>query len=674
MRWEDIRSYKSVCPLSLQAKQPPVQTEMKINFERLGVRLLRKVESKKRHLKQDRDPGSSSRLVANLTFYGLSVEARVSADVAINGRLEAIQVTDITPSGKKYPNIVSMGLQNGSILKADESMTEGVPNLGTGKGSQCLSFSIHRSPQSFSSANQSYDIHLSGFVPSIHYTHSVNFVYETERFVSEFHLYLTNTLTSAAVGVAKGLVRDKSQLAEGLGKLSTSFGPALASKQSVNQPNILSDRTQVEETDVGLPFGSRDQLYFDISIQTPVIVLPSSLHSDECLVAHLGEISIKNEFVQQSERRSPTEEEGTSLSSSAIYSETDRMVLKISNMSLHAAGDKASREWLVSEYKNGGPSPSKNWSRVLKEATLMVQIDRRLGNQSCDVSTESTEDGVAANDVIISGKICEPLLIWLSKDVFDQIRTTLKHGLHRKATPRAKPEQGTKMEGGTGRQSSMSTGSLKRKVKFSSLVLPEETSDSLPKISASFSLPKLSLELKHMVGGQERNLVYVSFEDFAIQCNVSEPHLVSVDLTLKSIIIEDLLQPKDSEYRYLLASSSKPLPFLSPVITPPLTLHRLTKTKGLGSSIARHLLPMAHLMSTPKAPTSQSPLRSFSPYQDDVPKTERNSLREEESGHASQEAASSFSDTGDLLTINAQFVDEECPEFATKYNSVSYKD
>ena len=33
-----------------------------------------------------------------------------------------------------------------------------------------------------------------------------------------------------------------------------------------------------------------------------------------------------------------------------------------------------------------------------------------------------------------------------------------------------------------------------------------------------------------------------------------------------------------------------------------------------------------------------------------------------------------FLDAGDLLTINAQFVDEECPEFATKYNSVSCKD
>ena len=379
---------------------------MKINFERLGVRLLRKVETKRRHLKplQERDAGSSPRLVANLTFYGLSVEGRVSADVAINGRLEAIQVTDITPSGKKYPNIVSMGLQNGGILKPDNSVAEGVPRLDVGKEPQCLSFSVHRSPQSFSpaTANQSYDIHLSGFVPSIHYTHFVNFVYETERFVSEFHLYLTNTLTSAAIGVAKGLVRDKSQLAEGLGKLSTSFGPALASKQSVNQSSVLSDRTELEETDVGLPFWSRDRLYFDISIQTPVIVLPSSLHSDECLVAHLGEISIKNEFVRQSEKLSSNEEEGTSLSSSAVYSEIDRMVLKISNMSLHAAGDKASREWLVTEYKNGGPSPSDKWSRVLKEATLMVQIDRRLGNQICVISTEAQKMVIQQLTVMMS--------------------------------------------------------------------------------------------------------------------------------------------------------------------------------------------------------------------------------------------------------------------------------
>lgn len=612
----------------------------------------------------------TSRLIANLTFYGLTVEGRISTDIAISGQLEGIHVTDITPSGRKYPDIVSVGLQSNGVLKPETSVAEDVSRstISTDQQPKCLSFSIHRSPRSFPSitTNQSYDVHLSVFVPSIHYTHSVNFVYEIEMFVSEFQLYLTNSFKSAAVGVAKGFVRDKSQLAEGLGKLSTSFGSASFTRTSMNQSNILSESVEADETDMGLPFHSGDRLYFDISVQTPVIVLPSSIHSDECLVSHLGEISIKNEFVQRNEL--PPSEETLPLSSFVVSPEIDRMVLRISNMSLHAARDKASREWLVSKHKDVSIPPSEKWFKVLKETTLMIQIDRCLGNEGCDVDSESTklaEDVEAAenHDVVISGRICEPLLIRLSKEVFDQIKSTLKHGLRRKTAPRTVAEQRIKMEG------VQSSGSFNRAVRFSSIVQTHsaEAMESLPNIFASFSLPKLSLELKHTIDGRERNLVYISFDDFSIQCSVSEPHAASIDLTLKSIVIEDLLQPENSEYRYLLASSSKPLPFLSPVPSPPLSLRRLAKPKGLGSSITRHLLPMTHLMSTPRTHrTSQSPLRSFSPYQD-----EEVSLDREESGSTLCEAASSLSDVGDLLTINAQFVDEKNSEFATKYNSVS---
>ena len=652
----------------LQAKHP-LQTEIKINFERLGIRLLR---SRRKHLKpsQDNKPSHASRLIANLTFYGLAVEGRISTDIAINGKLEGIQVTDITPSGRNYPDIVSMGLQSDGVLKPETSVAESVHGLAfsTDQRPKCLSFSIHRSPRSFPSvtANQSYDVHLSAFVPSIHYTHSVNFVYEIEMFVSEFQLYLTNSFKSAAVGVAKGFVREKSQLAEGLGKLSTSFGSTSFSRTSMHQSSFLSERIEADETDTGLPFHSGDRLYFDISVQTPVIVLPSSIHSEECLVSHLGEISVKNEFVQRSEM-SPTE--GTlPLTSFVVSPEIDRMVLRISNMSLHAARDKASREWLVSKHKDVSIPPSDKWFKVLKETTLMVQIDRCLGDQRCNISSESTKlaedlEATDNHDVVISGKICEPLLIRLSKEVFDQVKSTLKHGLRRKTRPRTFTEQRMKMEG------VQKSGSFNRTVRFSSIVQTHsgEALESLPNIFASFSLPKLSLELKHTIDGRERNLVYISLDDFSIQCSVSEPHAASIDLTLKSIVIEDLLQPENSEYRYLLASSSKPLPFLSPVPSPSVSLRRLAKPKGLGSSITRHLLPMTHLMSTPRThPTSKSPLRSFSPYQD-----EEVSLDREESGSTLCEGTSSLSEIGDLLTINAQFVDEKNAEFATKYNSVS---
>jgi len=194
----------------------------------------------------------TSRLIANLTFYRLAVEGRISTDIAISGQLEGIQVTDITPSGRKYPDIVSVGLQSNGILKPETSVAEDVSGstFSADQQTKCLSFSIHRSPRSFPSitTNQSYDVHLSVFVPSIHYTHSVNFVYEIEMFVSEFQLYLTNSFKSAAVGVAKGFVRDKSQLAEGLGKLSTSFGSASFTRTSMNQSSVLSESVEADET------------------------------------------------------------------------------------------------------------------------------------------------------------------------------------------------------------------------------------------------------------------------------------------------------------------------------------------------------------------------------------------------------------------------------------------
>jgi len=49
-----------------------------------------------------------------------------------------------------------------------------------------------------------------------------------ELFISEFQQYMEvvkNSLCNVAVGVAKGMVSDKSRIAEGLSKLSVSFDP-----------------------------------------------------------------------------------------------------------------------------------------------------------------------------------------------------------------------------------------------------------------------------------------------------------------------------------------------------------------------------------------------------------------------------------------------------------------
>ena len=662
-----------------------VQTEVKVDFERLGIRILRKVE-RNRKLSRSTEAAkqTTTQLIANFTFYGVAIEGRFSTDTAIHGKLEGVQIADLTSAGKKYPSIVSMGLQSVQSEASLANTDAHVESSSFQQQPQCFSFSINRSPRVSTSLalKECHDIHITAFVPSIHYTHSVNFIYEMEMFISELQLYsetVTNSFKSAAVGVAKGFVREKSQLAEGLGKLSTSFGPT-SSRASFSQSINPQDEIPTnDEPDVGLPLAAGDRLYFDVSAQSPVIILPSSLHSDECLIAHLGEISVKNEFIHQSDT-SLTEE--AILPSYVLTSpEIDRLVLTISNMSVHASHDRASRDWLLTKHIEMNSSTSGESFKVLKETSLRVQVDRGVGNGFPDTSRDdansedSNSETLSGADVVIIGKICDPLLVRLPKEVFDQVKSTLKHGLRRNIPPRAKPGFQERSFTATERNTCKDSSSSKS-VKFNPVVQTHSDGETLPKIFASFSLPKLSLELKHTLDGKERNLVYVSFEDFSIQCNKSSPHTTSVDLALKSIIIEDLLQEEDSEFRYILASSSKPLPFISPVSSPSL---RLPKSQGIGSSISRHLLSMTKLMSTPRVQQSnESPLRSFSPYEEpkSPQKTDSESTLEGSGKQETQstlcEDTSSFSEVGDLVRIKALLVDEKCPDFATKYNSVSF--
>lgn len=268
-----------------------------------------------------------------------------------------------------------------------------------------------------------------------------------------------------------------------------------------------------------------------------------------------------------------------------------------------------------------------------------MQVDRRLG-----------PGDMGGADLVITGRICDPLLVKLPKEVFDQIQYTLKHGIRHK--PRATPTHATPpshtVEGDE-----------------SSTTLTTE-SDPLPNILASFSMPKLSLELKHTLEGKEKNLVYISFDGFSIEVSRRERHIMDCQLLLKSIVIEDLLQPEHSEYRYILASSIKPLSILSPVTTPNRNLSSLSVSSSL-PSLTRHLFPLTQLMSsTPKPPTRPpaSPLRTFDPHSEDTPTRDT-----QEVGGATSEEGSGCED--DLLTISALYIDKRSPHFNTTYKSVS---
>ena len=612
------------------------------------------------------------------------MEAKRSEDTSVlEGQLEGVKVTDLTEIGKKYRDILAMGDKPGEKRDGDKierrSSEDEIP--------QFLRFSVHISPQSVvSSVSQSNDVHLSVSVPSIHYTHSVNLVREVEMFVSDFQQLsraVMESFSSAAVGVAKGIVNEKSQFAE---QLSTSLGPRAIHSSMFHSVGVPPE---IDTTDAPLDSTPRDHLYLDILVQSPVITLPSSLHGDKCLVAYLGEISVKNSFSSGG----ITDSLSKSIAGN-LTPEREILTVKIDRMSLHATQDVRSRELLVA---SGGRSSQGKWWKVLDETSVVVKIDRKVGRgvgegekidsagaggstenivngegTDFDIKSEPWTMGETSNDredrdrggererqtpsvwvseadpsipadVVVTGEICDHLLISLPKEVFDQIRVTLKHGLYKPISRKRK----TQTEEG---EASLSNYQAKR----SNSVTSSQSSQGIPKseqslkvpsdlsqtVAVSFSLPRLSLQLKHTIGSKEKDLVFISFEEFTANCHKSEPHTTSVEIALKSIIIEDLIQDKESEYRYILASSTKPFTGISPLRSAASSfgLQRLSISP---SHLSHPLLPFSHLMSsTPRvAPSldSASPLKSFTPH-NDRSKTGKASLRPDPTGSVREQS------------------------------------
>lgn len=587
----------------------------------------------------------STRLVSEIMLYGLAVEGTVSTDVLIQGKLEGIRITDLTSVGKKYSNILLMGTGSGLTQETTPTTEDLAKND--------LSFSIGRSlrPMNSIQLSRQFDIHLGAFIPTIQYTHSVNFVYEMELFVSAFKAYSTvvsNSFKTAAVGVAKGFVSKDSKLMVGLSKIHSSFGRSKSHEHHSFISEDFSDTEDFDGEDISIN-ESKDRIYFDFSVQSPVIVIPSSLKKENCLVAHLGEITVSNEFIVPSRV-------AVSSSTASPSAVVDRLTISVSRVSLHATRDEISRHQLLSFGSEGILSPgSVKCFKVLRETSAILQVDRRL--EQLDTSTSEQGEG---SDLVITGKICDPLLVKLPKDVFDQIQYTIKHGIRYKPNP--SPPQ-TKTLSEETDNSENTAGSM-----------PTANGDPLPSVYASFSLPKLSLELKHTLEGKEKNLVYISFDGFSVQCNKREPYVMSFNLLLKSIVIEDLLQPEHSEYRYILASSFKPLPMMSPVPTPSKSLGSLSVTGSL-PSLSRHFFPLSQLMSTPRPPTQPvpSPLRSFNPRSEEgLDETAADVGGSTPGGSEGGSTLGEESEVGDdLLTISAQFIDKKCPYFDTTYKSVS---
>ena len=639
--------------------------EIDAQFERLTVRLVRGAQVPLTPSFSSTPSLSSSsslhrhtacHLIGEVSLLQLAVKASFSNEMKITGKLSSVNVRDLTNTGQKYSSVFSSG--NKDIMTDTSSSTIGDYDIGPSEAA--LNFTITQK------CSEDYsEYHIDVVVAAMCYTHSVNFVSEVELFISEFRQYLEmvkNSLRSAAVGVAKGIVSDKSRIAEGLSKLSVSFGP--------NQSMKLLDEDSTDGTALEPQSSfSTDKCFIKVNVQSPVIILPRSSTSNECIVAHLGEMS----FVNEPAGFDSVED---------INTIVDRAEVTVSNINLHST---KSPEALALVTSCRDTPNSKDCFKVLREASLLLRIDwhQSEGLQDEGVGVAEAEERdvfdtkeleTSTSELVISVTVQEHILVNLPKDVFDQVKSTLKNILRsRREFPMTSKEDI--------RQSSPTPTSPenKKSVQFQSYVTTYTPQSSLPQISASFSLPRLTLELKETIEDKERQLVFIDLKQFKVEMEQVEQYRTNFDLHLHSIVIEDLLQPKDSKYRYLFASSDKPVKVISPVTTPmssltiPSAFHRQSL---MVSSLTNPLLSFSHYMSSPKPTrTKTSPLRAFVPGTVGAGSDKQDKSDEEVEAESSMLENEDYSDMADslrdLVCIKAYYVNKNSPDFKTKYESVS---
>ncbi len=308
---------------------------------------------------------------------------------------------------------------------------------------------------------------------SLCYTHSPAFLWDLMDSVDDFKDYMSGvgqSIRHAATEAAMGWVHKKSD--HGVSGL---YGSSLSLDSNYMEPSrrksLLDDYradnvSLTEDDNLSLidelikTSASPSKMKFDISLQTPVIMLPRTHNNPEVLVAHLGRISIRNSdpggdlggispVVSTPAHEIPNE--GTT---------TEKIHMEIRDMSMYSINldkQKSLQEELkMSKYAGMSAStltsPTEGLVRtsygtpILHDTVIQLTIqkieptssyinppdttmDFEFGGEEfsfkCSNKADTEEQGELNKLVKVKGKMMTPVKLVLSKHVYEQILQTL---------------------------------------------------------------------------------------------------------------------------------------------------------------------------------------------------------------------------------------------------------
>ena len=411
-------------------------------------------------------------------------------------------------------------------------------------------------------------------VASLMYTHSPRLLFEMSQCLTEFKEYtltVANSLKKAASEVAKGMVVKRSDMGfNSMYGSSSSLDTFTGSKQKINQLGRAESEyfEGVCKADQEEPIKSK--IVLDASLETPVIVIPKSATSSDVFVAHLGQISVSNK------KRQVQVDDEDSISED---SKLDRVFMEMRNMNLYSVNLDKDTNPNISAIPSDGSLFNdvyieQKGTPIIYNTTVQVTVDHIAPDLSVinPDSTQNIDFSVhrEMNDSLqeiqpkldFNATIKTPVQLVLSKNVYEQILQTVDNISYVPDVPTSDKSNVT--EESQEEAESANTSSFystfkgdksSHNISSASFGASQKTAVFLTK-QVKFEVPLFSVELRGDFGEGEQGLVDLKLHRFFLDYTKDNPVTTSVQLSLKSLVMDDLLEPPESKHRQIMVSKA----------------------------------------------------------------------------------------------------------------------
>ncbi|XP_023192292.1 vacuolar protein sorting-associated protein 13D isoform X1 [Xiphophorus maculatus] len=567
---EENASFAQECPTELSSEEEDrayqatydQNKELTVEIHRLNLLLMQTVSSgttlavEKKGLK-----------IATASISGTKVNVSLGSHLDVSGSLGSVQLVDLTQEAGRNQFVVSIGSAE-DISSSPKSLTF----LPDDQESQtdALNFQLKEKSKG--------ECSLKLKMASLHYNHSARFLRHLTLSANELEDSFRSVLKNAATTVSTVLA---SKTAEYSGRVSLFETPSRRTRTSSQSWGCSFDHE--EDVSMREPESALDtffvKLTLNIFIESPVVSIPRKPGHPELLVGHLGSITIQN-FVNGKD--SLRERLEVLVKDIRLYSvNTSHLVLKRPPREEKAATSSPSHtgNFNTDESQFTRHDFFESLSRgeafhILKDTTIHFTFEKTPVDEDSEFILLTTDEPFrSTGQLTVQGKFVNPVEVCLCKPVYEQILQTLDNlslieeqppTPSQPPTPPPPTPSSSRPHGFPDPQGGLFARDPPSSLS-SPLFLPSYRPVLQPptftQLKVTLLVAELQVQLSADLTQGSQGLVSVRFQDLEGRFTKDHPQLLEVQLALRSLLMEDLLDPNpDSKYKYLIKSHGVPKP------------------------------------------------------------------------------------------------------------------